>query len=137
VKSVYSTNSKERSEVKSVYSTNLKTRSGANSSYSRNKIEEQKNELDLYKTNRGSIFKTFMEPRNQFQGIDPPAYALAGQSQYFLTNRGSIFKTFMEPRNQFQGIDSASPCPGGPEHVFFNVYGAQESIPRNEFRQPM
>jgi hypothetical protein len=23
------------------------------------------------------------------------------------------------------------------EHVFLNVYGAQESIPRNEFRQPM
>ncbi len=30
-------------------------------------------------------------------------------------------------------------CPGffDPEHVFLNVYGAQESIPRNEFRQPM
>jgi hypothetical protein len=24
-----------------------------------------------------------------------------------------------------------------PEPVFFNVYGAQESILRNEFRQPM
>jgi hypothetical protein len=24
-----------------------------------------------------------------------------------------------------------------PKHVFLNVYGAQESIPRNEFRQPM
>jgi hypothetical protein len=24
-----------------------------------------------------------------------------------------------------------------PEPVFLNVYGAQESIPRNEFRQPM
>jgi hypothetical protein len=25
---------------------------------------------------------------------------------------------------------------GEPEPVFLNVYGAQESIPRNEFRQP-
>jgi hypothetical protein len=25
----------------------------------------------------------------------------------------------------------------GAEPVFLNVYGAQESIPRNEFRQPM
>ncbi len=24
-----------------------------------------------------------------------------------------------------------------PEPVFLNVYGAQESIPRNEFRQPL
>jgi hypothetical protein len=24
-----------------------------------------------------------------------------------------------------------------PEPVFLNVYGAQESIPRNEFRQPI
>jgi hypothetical protein len=31
-------------------------------------------------------------------------------------------------------------CTGGEdttEPVFLNVYGAQESIPRNEFRQPM
>jgi hypothetical protein len=27
--------------------------------------------------------------------------------------------------------------PKNPEPVFLNVYGAQESIPRNEFRQPM
>jgi hypothetical protein len=26
---------------------------------------------------------------------------------------------------------------GPPEPVFLNVYGAQKSIPRNEFRQPM
>ncbi len=26
---------------------------------------------------------------------------------------------------------------GGAEPVFLNVYGAPESIPRNEFRQPM
>jgi hypothetical protein len=34
------------------------------------KIKAKKNELDGSKTNRGSIFKTFMEPRNRFQGID-------------------------------------------------------------------
>jgi hypothetical protein len=28
-------------------------------------------------------------------------------------------------------------CAGSPKPVFLNVYGAQESIPRNEFRQPM
>ncbi len=33
------------------------------------KIEAKKNELDRSKTNRGSIFNTFMEPRNRFQGI--------------------------------------------------------------------
>jgi hypothetical protein len=53
------------------------------------------------------------------------------------TNRGSIFKIFMEPRNRFQGIDSASLCNGGPELVFLNLYGAQESMPRHQFRQPM
>jgi hypothetical protein len=34
------------------------------------KIKAEKNELDWSKTNIGGIFKTFMEPRNQFQGID-------------------------------------------------------------------
>jgi hypothetical protein len=33
------------------------------------KIEAKKNELDRSKTNRGGIFKTFMEPRYRFQGI--------------------------------------------------------------------
>jgi hypothetical protein len=28
-------------------------------------------------------------------------------------------------------------APLGTEPVFLNIYGAQESIPRNEFRQPM
>ncbi len=32
-----------------------------------------------------------------------------------------------------EGKISVSHC---PETVFLNVYGAQESIPRNEFRQP-
>ncbi len=70
-KSVYSTNSKERSEAKSVYSTNSKNQSGANSAYSRNRQDRsKKNELYRSKTNRGVIFKTFMEPSNLFQGID-------------------------------------------------------------------
>jgi hypothetical protein len=30
-----------------------------------------------------------------------------------------------------------SPSQLFPEPVFLNVYGAQESIPRNKFRQPM
>jgi hypothetical protein len=53
------------------------------------------------------------------------------------TNRANIFKTIMEPRIRFQGIDSASLWPGWPEPVFLNFYGAQESIPTNEFRRPM
>jgi hypothetical protein len=32
------------------------------------------------------------------------------------------------------GIDSLERT---PEAVFVNIYGAQESIPRNRFRQPM
>jgi hypothetical protein len=67
------------------------------------------------------------------------------------------FQTFMEPRNRYQGMNSASLCSLAgrydnpfpprflasidslniPEPVFLNVYGAQESIPRNEFRQPI
>ncbi len=40
-------------------------RSGANSAYSRNRQDRnEKNKLDRSKTNRGNIFKTFMEPRN-------------------------------------------------------------------------
>jgi hypothetical protein len=47
--------------------------------YSRNRQDRsEKNELDLSKTNRGGILKTFMEPRNRFKGIDSAAYALAG-----------------------------------------------------------
>ncbi len=33
--------------------------------------------------------------------------------------------------------DTVKELPGYPEPVFLNVYGALESIPRNEFRQPM
>jgi hypothetical protein len=36
-----------------------------------------------------------------------------------------------------EGIDPLPINTGEPEPVFLNVYGAQESIPRNEFRQPM
>jgi hypothetical protein len=55
---------------KSVYCTNSKNRSGANSTNSRNRQDRsEKNELDRSKTKRGSILKTFMEPRNRFQGI--------------------------------------------------------------------
>jgi hypothetical protein len=69
--SVYSTNWIDRSEAKSVYSTISKDRSWANSAYSRNRQDQsERNELDWSKTNRGCIFKTFMEPRNRFKGID-------------------------------------------------------------------
>ncbi len=37
----------------------------------------RKDELDRTKTNRGDIFKTFMEPRNRFKKLIPPAYVLA------------------------------------------------------------
>ncbi len=36
-----------------------------------------------------------------------------------------------------RGISGRGHCAGYTEPVFLNVYGAQESIPRNEFRQPM
>jgi hypothetical protein len=67
------------------------------------------------------------------------------------------FLTFKEPRNRFQGINSASLCsltgrydnPNPtlfltpidclkiPEPECVKFYGAQESIPRIQFRQPM
>ncbi len=95
---------------------------------------------------RAHIFK---EPRNQIQGIN--SSSLCGLRR--------CFYSFKDPRNRFQGIDSKelippayvgwragtttpvpSPpidCSKTPEPVFVNVYGAQESIPRNRFRQPM
>jgi hypothetical protein len=90
-KSVYSTNSKERSRANSVYSTNWTDRSEAKSVYSTNSknrlipeigmIEAKKNELDRSKTNRGRIFKTFMGPRNRFQGIDSASLCPGGPVQ--------------------------------------------------------
>ena len=56
-------------------------------------------------------------------------------------NRARICKRFRSP-----GIDSKIDSPrhdnpfcrtGPPEPVFLNVNGAQVSIPRNEFRQPV
>jgi hypothetical protein len=38
-------------------------------------------ELDQSKTSRGSIFKTFMEPRNRFQGIDSASPCPGGTVQ--------------------------------------------------------
>ncbi len=79
---VYSTNWTDRSKARSVYSTNSKNRSGANSAYSRNRQDQdKKNELDLSKTNWGGIFKTFMEPRNQFQGIESASLCPGGPVQ--------------------------------------------------------
>ncbi len=56
--------------------------SGANSAYSRNRLDQSdKNELDRSKRNRGGIFKTFMEPRNQFQGIESASLCPGGPVQ--------------------------------------------------------
>ncbi len=83
--------------------------------------------------------------------LSPPTFRL-------VPSRVRICKLLRSPgicsleksRNRFLGIDF---CAGifeqsmgqelsrnrvlEPEPVFLNVYGAQESIPRNEFRQPM
>ncbi len=45
------------------------------------KIEAKKNELDLSKTNRGGILKTFMEPRNRIKGIDSASLFPGGPVQ--------------------------------------------------------
>jgi hypothetical protein len=47
------------------------------------KIEVKKNELDRSKTNRGGILKTFIEPRNQFQGIDSASLCPGGPEPIF------------------------------------------------------
>ncbi len=81
-KSVYSTNWKEQSKAKSVYSTNSKNQSEANSANSRNRQDRsEKNELNQSKTNRGGLFKTFMEPRNRFQGTDSVSLCPGGPVQ--------------------------------------------------------
>ncbi len=51
-------------------------------------------------------------------------------------------ETVLEFLNNLWGLGTGegigfSTRTGPPEPVFLNVYGAQESIPRNEFRQPM
>ncbi len=51
---------------------------------------------------------------------------------YFRNLKEKLFREFRES-TLFSG-PSSSPT---PEPVFLNVYGAQKSIPRNEFRQPM
>jgi hypothetical protein len=67
-------------EAKSFYSTNSKDQSRANLSYSRNRQDRsEKNERS--KTNRDGIFKTFMEPRNRFQGIDSASLCPGGPVQ--------------------------------------------------------
>jgi hypothetical protein len=40
-------------------------------------------------------------------------------------------------KKQEKGKGKGEKMEDGAEPVFLNVYGAQESIPRNEFRQPM
>ncbi len=122
---------------------------------SRNRHDRsEKNELDQSKTNRGSIFKTFMEPRNQFQcsclrrpGIDSKELIRKFQ------HRAGIFKQSMGTRNRVGigllyrpararickpfkelGIDSQ---PGGLERQPYLYQLARlhlvESIPQNRF----
>jgi hypothetical protein len=59
--------------------------------------------------------------------------------QYFLTMTFAYSPAFYlltgrHRRSKVSGKDSQILL---PEEVFLNVNGAQESIPRNEFRQPM
>ncbi len=54
--------------------------------------------------------------------------------------QNEMAKTWGESASQtkYCGIHTYSPrYQTNPEPVFLNVYGAQESIPRNEFHQPM
>jgi hypothetical protein len=51
-------------------------------------------------------------------------------------NRARIFKRLWSPGIDLQGMNSASLCSLLCPY-FLNVYGARESISRNEFRQPM
>ncbi len=65
-------------------------------------------------------------------------YVLCGQSKTEQTTQtfwARIFKLLRSPIIKSQGTNSARLC--SLEPVFLNVYGAPESIPRNEFRQPM
>ncbi len=43
--------------------------------------------MDRSKTNRGGIFKTFMEPRNRFQGIDSASLCPSGPAQQPYSSR--------------------------------------------------
>jgi hypothetical protein len=48
----------------------------------------------------------------------------------FLNNEAKCFHGFKENKPRFKSTYYSEP-------VFLNFYGAQESFPRNEFRQPM
>ncbi len=70
------------------------------------KIEAKKNKLDRSKTNRGSIFKTFMEPRNQFQGIDSVSLCPGGPEPIFVP-----FNTFISISQFYNSSVTKSPPP--------------------------
>jgi hypothetical protein len=80
--------------------------------------------LDFY---HGPNLWTLKEPRNRFHKID--------SARLGIDSSAGIFKQSKGARNRV-GI-GLSYLPARAEPVFVNVFGAQESIPRNRFRQPM
>ncbi len=60
----------------------------------------EKNKLDRSKTNRGGIFKTFMEPGNRFQGIDSASLCPGRPTTTLFQHRAGIFKQSMGTRNR-------------------------------------
>jgi hypothetical protein len=53
--------------------------------------------------------------------------------RHFVWQQKKENRLYVELSYIFNGVN----CLLTPEPVFLNVYGAQESIPKNEFRQPM
>jgi hypothetical protein len=61
-------------------------------------------------------------------------------SDIFNAENAIVMTTYRETASETVIVNNGSAlagkfCAGSPKPVFLNVYGAQESIPRNEFRQ--
>ncbi len=68
----------------------------------------------------------------------PPYHSVQDRTLPDPRSRGRSRDVYVEVLSMMiQNLTKPSAVPSSPEPVFLNVYGAQESIPRKEFRQPM
>jgi hypothetical protein len=93
-----------------------------------------------YTSRYGPARKISLKAYQNYQ-ISIKGSSLKGKAQRFPENpsRPSYFKELLQPNFQIaeQLYIAAAFLLHHTELVFLNVYGVQESIPRNEFRQPI
>ncbi len=89
----------------------------------------------------GFCLRDFGQTNEQLRRFkEQPISKLHGEVESIQT-RARTCRPFREPRNRFPAwrgrYDNPTYRTHPPEPVFLNVYGAQKSIPRDQFRQPM